>query len=59
MSRINSRESGNGGEEVLVECGRCEQLISWDSLGHDRKKNEKDEFYVQGLCRRGEVGERS
>ena len=41
-----------GGEEFLVECGRCKQWISGDSLGLDRGK--KDEFYVQGLCRRGE-----
>ena len=32
--------------------------MSGYSLGLDREKI-KNEFYVQGLCRRGELGERS
>ena len=28
---------GRGGEEFLVECGRCKQWISGDSLGPDRE----------------------
>ena len=36
----------------MVKCGRWKQWISGDSLGLHRGK--KDEFYVQGLGRRGE-----
>ena len=46
MSRRNSRDGGWGGEEFLVECGRCKKWISGDSLGLDKEKNEKDKFYV-------------
>ena len=51
MSRRNSRE---GGEEFLVECDRCKQWISGDSLGLDREKIKK----MNVTCRACVEGER-
>ena len=47
MSRRNSRDGGKGGEEFLVECEKCKQWISGDSLGLDREKVKKISF----VCR--------
>ena len=45
MSRRNSRDGGKGGEEFLVECEKCKQWISGDSLGLDGE-SEEDKFCV-------------
>ena len=47
LSRRNSRDGGKGGEEFLVECEKCKQWISGDSLGLDREKVKKISF----VCR--------
>ena len=47
MSRRNIRDGGKGGEEFLVECEKCKQWISGDSLGLDRVKVKKISF----VCR--------
>ena len=39
---------GKGGEEFLVECGRCKQWISGDSLGLDREKIKRMNFTCRG-----------
>ena len=54
MSRRNSRDGGKGGEEFLVECEKCKQWISGDSLGLDRVKVKKISF----VCRACVEGER-
>ena len=54
MSRRNSRDGGKGGEEFLVECEKCKQWISGDSLGLDRVKVKKTSF----VCRACVGGER-
>ena len=48
-------ERGGGGEEFLVECGRCKQWISGDSLGLDREKIKKMNFTCR-VCVEGESG---
>ena len=54
MRRRNSRDGGKGGEEFLVECEKCKQWISGDSLGLDRVKVKKISF----VCRACVEGER-
>ena len=54
MSRRNSRDGGKGGEDFLVECEKCKQWISGDSLGLDRVKVKKISF----VCRACVEGER-
>ena len=49
MSRRNSRDGGKGGEEFLVECEKCKQWISGDSLGLDREKVKKISFVCRAL----------
>ena len=56
MSRRSSREGGKGGEEFLVECGRCKQWISGDSLGLDREKVKKN--FTCRACVEGERWEK-
>ena len=58
MSRRNSRDGGKGGEEFLVECEKCKQWISGDSLGLDRVKVKKISFVCRACVGR-KVGERS
>ena len=43
------------GEEFLVECARCKQWISGDSLGLDREKIKKVNFTCRA-CVEGESG---
>ena len=55
MSNRSSREGGKGGEEFLVECGRCKQWISGDSLDLDREEIKKMNFTCR-TCVEGESG---
>ena len=56
MSR-SSKEGGKGGEEFLVECGKCKQWISGDGLGLDRKKVKRMNFVCKA-CVEGERWEK-
>ena len=55
MSRRSSKEGGKGGEEFLVECGKCKQWISGDGLGLDRGKVKKMNFVCKA-CVEGRGG---